>query len=124
MSLSFSSVMAQSGKIEGKIIDAVSNEALPFVNIIVQNTNIGTTSDLEGNFTFTGLEPGFVTLQASFVGYEMGFSREIQVTNAKTEYVEIQLSQKDTEINEVVIKASPYRRTEESPVSLNQRTER
>jgi outer membrane receptor for ferrienterochelin and colicin len=111
--------MAQSGKIEGKIIDALSNEPLPFVNIIVQGTNIGTTSDIDGNFTFTGLQPGFVTLQASFVGYEMGFSREIQVTNAKTEYVEIKLSAKDTEIEEVVIKASPFRKTEESPVSLN-----
>ena len=110
---------AQSGKIEGKIIDALSNEPLPFVNIIVQNTNIGTTSDLDGNFSFTGLEPGFVTIQASFVGYEMGFSREIQVTNAKTEYVEIKLTAKDTEIEEVVIKASPFRKTEESPVSLN-----
>ncbi len=113
------SAMAQSGKIEGKIIDAVSNEALPFVNIIVQNTDIGTTSDLDGNFSFTGLATGFVTLQASFVGYEMGFSREIQVTNAKTEYIEIKLTEKDTEINEVVIKAFPYRKTEESPVSLN-----
>jgi len=119
IAFTYSSAMAQSGKIEGKILDAVSNEALPFVNIIIQNTSIGTTSDLEGNFTFTGVNPGFVTLQASFVGYEMGFSDEIQVTNAKTEYVEVKLTQKDTEINEVVIKASPFRKTEESPVSLN-----
>lgn len=107
-----------SGKVEGKIIDATSNEPLPFVNVIVKGTNIGTTSDLDGKFTITGLTPGFITLQASFVGYEMGFSSEIQVTNANTSFVEIKLSSKDTQLKEVVIKASPFRKTVESPVSL------
>lgn len=106
------------GKIEGKVFDATSNEILPFVNIIIKGTNIGTTSDLDGNFKFTGLNPGFVTLQASFVGYEMGFSPDIQVTNANTSFIEIRLLKKETEIQEVVVKASPFRKTEESPVSL------
>ncbi|MDD2570811.1 MAG: TonB-dependent receptor [Bacteroidales bacterium] len=107
-----------SSKIEGKVLDALSNEPLPFVNIILKGTNIGTTSDLDGNFRFTGLAPGFVTLQSTFVGYEMGLSPEIQLTNANTSYVEIKMTSRDTEIQEVVIKASPFRRTEESPVSL------
>ncbi len=110
--------VAQSGKISGKVIDAVSNEPLPFVNVIIKDSDIGTTSDLDGNFTFTAIKPGFVILQASFVGYEMGFSEEILVTNANTANVEIRLSQKDTEIEQVVIKASLYRKSEESPVSL------
>ncbi|MFA7410276.1 MAG: carboxypeptidase-like regulatory domain-containing protein, partial [Bacteroidales bacterium] len=75
-----------SSRIEGKVLDALSNEPLPFVNIILKGTNIGTTSDLDGNFRFTGLAPGFVTLQSTFVGYEMGFSPEIQLTNANTSY--------------------------------------
>jgi hypothetical protein len=107
-----------SGKIEGKIFDATNNEPLPFVNVIIKGTTIGTTSDLDGNFIITGIAPGFVSLQASFVGYEMGFSAEVQVTNANTAFVEIRLTPKDTKINEVVIKASPFRKTEESPVSL------
>lgn len=112
------SMNAQNGKINGKVVDANSNEPLPFVNIIVKNSSIGTTSDLDGNFTFTGITPGFVILQASFVGYEMGFSEEILVTNANSSFVEIKLQQKDTEIDQVVIKASPFKKTEESPVSL------
>jgi len=111
-------IAQNSGKIEGKVLDAVSNEPLPFVNIIVKGTNIGATSDLDGKFLFTGLVPGFITLQASYVGYEMGFSPEVQVTNASPSYVEIKLSSKETEIKEVVVKASLLRKSEESPVSL------
>jgi hypothetical protein len=66
-------VLAQTGKINGKIFDDISNEPILFANVIIKGTNIGTTSDLDGNFSFSGVTPGFVTLQASFVGYEMGF---------------------------------------------------
>jgi hypothetical protein len=120
LALSLPSVVLgqNSGKIEGKVTDAVSNEPLPFVNIVVKGTMIGTTSDLDGKFIFTGLTPGFITLQASFVGYELGLSPEIQVTNANVSYVEIKLNPKDTQIKEVVVKASPFRKTQESPVSL------
>ncbi len=107
-----------SGRIEGKVTDAISNEPLPFVNIVVKGSMVGTTSDLDGKFTFTGLAPGFITLQASFVGYEMGLSSEIQVTNANTSYLDIKLNPKDTQIKEVVVRASPFRKTQESPVSL------
>ena len=112
------SLAQNSGKIEGKVIDATNNEALPFVNIIVKGTTIGATSDLDGKFIITGLQPGFATLQASFVGYENDLSPEIQVTNANAAYVEIKLTPKETAIKEVVVKASPFRKTAESPVSL------
>ncbi|MEZ5149426.1 MAG: carboxypeptidase-like regulatory domain-containing protein [Bacteroidales bacterium] len=46
-------------------------------------TNIGSTSDLDGNFSFTGLEPGYVRLSATSVGYENYISEDILVTNAK-----------------------------------------
>ena len=73
---------------------------------------------LDGNFLITGLAPGFATLQASFVGYEKGLSSEILVTNAEPAFVEIRLNPKETKIKEVVVTASAFRKTMESPVSL------
>ncbi len=108
----------KSGKIQGKIIDAITNQALPFVNVIVQGTKISATSDLDGNFIITGLAPGFVTLKASFLGYEEGLSSEIQITNANISYSDIKLTPKENKLKEVVVQASPFRKTEESPVSL------
>jgi len=109
---------AQNGKVQGRVYDEVTNESLPFVNVLVVGSTTGTTTDLDGNFLFTGLEPGIIQLQVSFVGYKPRVSEEIVVSNAKTPYVEIALSTSDQEIEEVVVTASPFRRTEESPVSL------
>ena len=111
-------LQAQEGRVQGRIFDRNSNEPLPFANIIVEGTTIGSTSDLDGNFLFTGLDPGFIRLRASYLGYKQELSVEIQVTNSKTSYIEIGMEPLDTQLEEVVIEASPFRRTEESPVSL------
>lgn len=109
---------AQSGVIKGRVFDNTSNEALPFVNVVIEGTTVGTTTDLEGNFTMTGIEPGFVRLTVSYIGYKRALSPEIQVTNSKSVYVEIPMEETDTELEEVKVVASRYVRQEESPVSL------
>lgn len=116
--LSINQVFAQSGTINGRIYDAISNEPLPFVNVIIRGTTIGSTTDMDGNFIFTGVKPGFVRLEASFIGYQTAVSDEIQVTNAKAAYVEIPMEQSTKEIEEVKVVASPFQRKQESPVSL------
>ena len=110
--------IAQNGKIQGRVYDAKNNESLPFTNIIIWGTNIGSSSDLDGNFTFTGLKPGYVRLAATSVGYQNYISEDIQVTNAQTAYIEIRMVETAVQLEEVVVKASPFRRIEESPVSM------
>ncbi len=62
--------VGQNASLKGHVADAVSNEPLPFVNILVSGTTIGTTTDADGNFLLTGLTPGFIRIEASFVGYK------------------------------------------------------
>ena len=57
-------------------------------------------------------------LRASFVGYEEQTIFEIQVSNAKPAIVNFQMNDSGTELEEVVVKAAPFRKTEESPLSL------
>lgn len=111
-------MFSQQGTIKGRVFDESNNEAIPFANIIVFGTTIGSSSDLDGNFIFTGLEPGFVKLAISAVGYELKVTEDFQVTNAKTFFIDIAMKPKEFELQEVVVKASPFTRTEESPVSL------
>jgi len=111
-------VLAQNSVLKGTITDAVNNEPLPFVNVIVVGTTIGAVTDLDGKFQITGLSPGFVRIQASFVGYKTTFSAQIEVSNVKAPFLEIKMESQSTEIAEVTVSASLYRKTEESPVSL------
>ncbi len=112
------SLLAQEGSLKGRVVDAVSNEPLPFVNIVVSGTTTGTITDLDGNFTLNGLEPGFIRVEASFVGYKRAVSSEIEVSVASTNFVEIQMEEQTEQIEEVTVTASPFRKTVESPVSL------
>ena len=117
--LGFQTTMfGQQGVLKGKVIEAVNNEPMPFVSVIISGTTIGTITDVDGNFAFSGLAPGFVRVKASFVGYHELLSSEIEISNAKTAFTEIRMEKRDVQIDEVVITASPYRKTEESPVSL------
>ena len=111
-------LFAQQGSIKGRIYDESNNEPVPFANIIVFGTTIGSSSDLDGNFIFTGLTPGFVQLAVSAVGYEAKVTEDFQVTNSKTTFIDIAMTPKEFELQEVVITASPFTRTEESPLSL------
>ncbi|MDX1284521.1 MAG: TonB-dependent receptor, partial [Draconibacterium sp.] len=111
-------VFGQRASLKGKVADALSNEPLPFVNVLVSGTNTGTITDIDGNFLLNGLEPGFIRIEASFVGYKKTISSEIEVSVANTNYIEILLEESSEEIDEVIVRASPFRKTEESPVSL------
>ncbi len=111
-------IFAQSGTIRGRVYNEKNNEPLPFTNLVIFGTNIGSTTDLDGNFLFTGIEPGFVRLQVSAVGFEKKVTEEFLVTNARVANIDIGMREVDLQLEEVVVEASPFQRREESPVSL------
>jgi hypothetical protein len=111
-------IRAQQSSIKGRIFDESNNEPVPFANIIVFGTTIGTSSDIDGNYSFTGLKPGYVKLSVSAVGFELKVTEDFQVTNSKTFFIDIPMKPKEFELNEVVVTSSPFARIEESPLSL------
>jgi hypothetical protein len=116
--LSIFKVSGQSGIIRGRVFNASNNDQLPFTNLIIYGTTIGSTSDLNGNFLFSGVKPGFCKLAVTSIGFEDYISEEFMVTNAKPVFLDIPLKEKTIQLKQVEIKASPFRKTEESPVSM------
>ncbi len=118
LALNSYALLAQTGTIRGIINDRLSNEPVGFANVLVVGTTQGTTTDIDGKYEISGLAPGLYDLRASFVGYNEVTLYEIQVTNAKPAIVNFQLEEVSERLDEVVVKASPFKKTEESPVSL------
>lgn len=109
---------AQKGTIKGKVYNAKSNEPIEFANILIQGTTIGSTSDLNGNYIFTGVNPGFVRLVVSSIGFETTVSAEIQVQGNQTTFVDIAVPEAAFAIQEVTVRQNLNLKRIESPVSV------
>lgn len=108
----------QQGKIKGRVFNAATNDGVPFATVVIVGTTTGAMTDFDGNFTFTGVEPGYIQLKASSVGFEAYVSNSFLVTRDKTLSIELPLNESVVGIDDVVVKASPFRKKLESPVSV------
>lgn len=113
-----SGIFAQNAELNGKITDAKNNEAIAFANIIVEGTQIGSTTDFDGNFKITGLKPGYVKLRISFVGYKTKLSQDVLLSNNNVPFIEILLEPSEETLDEVVITVNPFEKIQEAPLSM------
>ncbi len=115
--------IGQSGTIKGKVTNEKNNEPLPFTNIIIDGKPTqGATSDIDGNFTISGVEPGYVKIVASSVGYKKIITEDFLVTKAHPVFVTIAMKELVVSLEEVEVRPDVITRKEESPVSMQTRT--
>jgi len=114
-------VLAQTkGTISGTITDKESNNApLPFANAMIKGTQIGTTSDENGKYTFT-IAPGTYTLVFSFLGYENA-ETSITVVAGETVTANKVLGSGNYTLEDVVVKAAAVSREKETALLLEQK---
>jgi TonB-linked SusC/RagA family outer membrane protein len=60
--------LLQQGQVTGTVTDAVTGETLPGVNVVIENTLIGTVTGVDGKFTLQKPDQNAVVL-FSFIGY-------------------------------------------------------
>jgi len=69
---SFGLIAWSQSSLEGKVTDATTGETVIFANVIIfKNGNLitGTTTDLDGNYVFSSMDPGTYDVQVSYTGY-------------------------------------------------------
>jgi TonB-linked SusC/RagA family outer membrane protein len=81
--------------VQGTVTDAQSGDPLPGVNIVVEGTTIGTTTDMDGNYSIEASSDA--TLVFSFVGYQ-----ETSLDVGARQKINVALEQAVTELEEVV----------------------
>ncbi len=112
------SLHAQSGRVKGKVVDAKSNLGLEFANVVIDGTNLGTITDINGDFFLEDVSPGFYRLLVSSVGYETTYSQEIQVQGNQTTDVKVAVQESALMVGEVVVRQKPNIKKIESPLSV------
>ena len=109
---------SQKGKIKGTIINAKTNEPVEFAGIQIQGTTLGTTSQQDGVFELANVNPGFVRVVVSFVGFETTVSPEIQVMGNKTSFIDVYLPESSVELDAVIVRPNYNMKRIESPISV------
>lgn len=106
--------------VSGKIADAKSGMSLPGVNIQVQRSSLGTTSDLDGNYQLDDLPPGIYALTFTMMGYAPHTEKNIQIVDGVSTELNIELKTNVLASPQVVVTSS--RKSQdilESPFSVS-----
>jgi len=75
----------------GKVLDSKSGESLAGVEVSIQNTNLKTYTDLDGNFTFKNLPAGTYDIILSMISYNKSLLDDIKIEPGKITSLDIKL---------------------------------
>ncbi len=108
----------QTSSIQGTVYDAMSNKPLPFVNVIIHNSQIGTTTDTLGGFTFNNLSGDFIQIQLSSIGYDPLLSEVISLSKVHIISISLSMRPANQSLTEITVNASRFANKPESPLGL------
>lgn len=112
-------LLAQRVTIRGKVLNARTNAAVEFSNVLEQGTTNGTQSDLNGAYALEVL-PGTVSLKASFVGYTPDVKTLTVDGSKKVIVLNFRLQPEQKSLTEVTVrgKRERYRNKDNPAVAL------
>jgi outer membrane receptor protein involved in Fe transport len=96
-------VLAQTGKIKGKVIDKKTGEELIGVAILIEGTPFSAATDYEGKFLISDIKPGDYNLSVSYVSYNKKVITNVVVKSNEVTTVNFSLEENNKELKEVVI---------------------
>ena len=96
----------QTQTIRGKVVDKAIEMPLIGVVVIITETKLHTTTDLNGNFVIENVPIGRQIITTQYLGYEPYFSENLVISSNKEAYLEIGLLEQVEVTETVVVTAS------------------
>lgn len=90
----------------GHVINAETGEHIPFINLVIQGTRIGTLTDVSGHYILTNLPKGKHNLIAVGLGYKPT-TVEFEITSNQTLEIDIKVNYEGINLDEIVVTSSP-----------------
>ena len=91
------------GKLAGKITDKNNGEPLIGVNVLLQGTFLGATTDLEGNYFILNIPPGNYTIEVQYIGYRTVDIQNIEVSTDLTTALNVEMQEAILELEDEII---------------------
>lgn len=94
-------------------------EHMPFVNVYIEGTAFGTTTDASGHYMLTNLPEGNFVIIARFVGYTPS-KRNVTIVKGQSQEINFELVAETMTLKDVVVTGTrTIKRQTESPVIVN-----
>jgi len=114
---------AQQGTIRGVVTDSTTGGPLPGVNVVLVGEQRGTSTDADGSFTITNVEPGTYTVRATFIGYADETVDGVQVEPSETVSLDLTLRPTQLGLDEVTVTALGVEEEQRALTSAQQTVE-
>ena len=95
--------LGQQGTVTGTVMDSTNNTTLPGANVQLVGTEKGAATDVEGNYTISGVSPGTYDVRASFVGFQPEVVEDVEVAAGETVRVNFTLLASTLQTDELVV---------------------
>ncbi len=93
------------GKLAGTIKDAQTGEPLVGANVIIEGTNFGAATNVNGEYVILNISPGRYNVKFSFIGYETTLMQDVSITVDQTTILQIALNSQTIQVDEIVVTA-------------------
>ncbi len=103
--------------LKGKVVDRSNRQPIEFANILLVGFGKGAITDQNGQFTIDDVVPGIYRLRVSAIGFKTVVTPDY-IISTKNINVEVELEESTSELAEVTVVASPFRRNLENPIGL------
>ncbi|GAB2781551.1 hypothetical protein GCM10027275_26570 [Rhabdobacter roseus] len=97
-------LLAQSGQIKG-IITSKDGQPAGYVNVLLEGTQQGTTTQADGSYSFTNLPEGTYVLTASFIGLQAQ-SETVALREGEIRTIHFTLKENSRQLQEVIVFAN------------------
>lgn len=93
------------GKIAGKVTDEKTGEVLIGINVVIDGTTMGASTDANGYYIISNVEPGQYKIVISGIGYSKKIFTGVRVSSDFTTRLDVTLSSETLNLETIVIQA-------------------
>lgn len=109
-------IYAQTASVKGVVYEKSTGEPVAFCNVFLEGTSYGVSTDIDGYFNMTKIEPGTYTLVFSYVGFE---DQKEKITLAKNEILSRRINMESGSVELDVVNVTAERAEQKTQIKAS-----